>query len=215
MRRGTSLDRVDEVIAGLTHGLGAALGIVGLCVLVILAAQTGSARLIAGVCVYGATLVLLYSASSVYHLLRDGRIKAAFERLDHVAIFLLIAGTYTPFALVNMRGPVGYAVLAVIWSLALFGIAFKLTSRHRFARSTPLLYLAMGWIILVPLRTLIATTPTVGVALLIGGGVVYSAGVIFYAWERLPFNHAIWHGFVLGGSTLHFLAVLYAVVPLA
>ena len=207
------LTRLDERISGWSHGLGAGLSLAGLVLLLVLAAQKGSAWLITSVAIYGAALVQLYSASTIYHLLRDGRAKDVFEHLDHTAIFLLIAGTYTPFTLVTMHGPVGYAIASAVWLCALGGIAFKLCSPHRFARCTAVLYLAMGWLILFGLGTLVQNLAPGGLALLIGGGVVYSAGVAFYLWERLPFNHSIWHGFVLTGSALHFCAVAFYVVP--
>jgi len=204
---------LDERLSGLCHGLGAGLSVAGLVLLLLLAAPRGGAWLIASVAVYGAALVLLYSASAIYHLLRDGRLKDVFEHLDHTAIFLLIAGSYTPFTLVTMRGPVGYGMAIAVWLFALGGIAFKLLSRHRFARATAFLYLAMGWLILFGLGKLLQTLPPGGLVLLVGGGLVYSAGIAFYLWERLPFNHSIWHGFVLAGSALHFCAVAIYVVP--
>jgi hemolysin III len=160
-------------------------------------------------------LVLLYSASTIYHLLGDGRAKRIFEHLDHTAIFLLIAGTYTPFTLVTMRGPIGYALSAGVWLFAVGGIAFKFISRHRFARGTAFLYLAMGWLIVFGMGKLVEVLPAGGLALLLGGGLVYTAGVAFYLWERVPFNHTIWHSFVLAGSALHFCAVALYVVPAA
>ena len=212
-RTSRGLSRLDEVISGWSHGAGAGLSLAGLVLLILLAAHKGSAWLIASVAVYGAALVLLYSASSIYHLLNDGRAKNLFEHLDHGAIFLAIAGTYTPFTLVTMHGPVGDAIAAAVWLFALGGIAFKLLSPQRFARGTAFLYLAMGWLILFGLGTLLHRLAPGGLALLIGGGLVYSAGVGFYLWERLPFNHSIWHGFVLTGSALHFCAVVFYVVP--
>jgi hemolysin III len=208
-----SVTRADEWVSGISHGLGAALSIAGLVLLIFLAAPTDSVRLIASVIVYGAALVLLYAASAIYHLLSDGRTKRYFEHLDHTAIFLLIAGTYTPFTLVTMQGPIGYALSISVWLFAVGGIAFKFISKHRFARSTALLYLAMGWLIVFGMGKLIETLPSGGLALLLGGGVLYTAGVAFYLWERLPFNHTIWHGFVLAGSALHYGAVALYVVP--
>jgi hemolysin III len=208
-----SITRADEWVSDISHGLGAALSIAGLVLLIFLATPTDSVRLVASVIVYGAALVLLYAASAIYHLLRDGRAKRYFEHLDHTAIFLLIAGTYTPFTLVTMQGPIGYALSIAVWLFAVGGIAFKFISKHRFARSTAFLYLAMGWLIVFGMGKLIETLPSGGLALLLGGGLVYTAGVAFYLWERLPFNHTIWHGFVLAGSALHYGAVALYVVP--
>jgi hemolysin III len=207
------LTRLDERISGWSHSLGAGLSVVGLVVLLLLATHKGGAWLVTSVAIYGTALVLLYSASTIYHLLADGRAKDFFEHLDHTAIFLLIAGTYTPFTLITMRGPVGYGIAAAVWLFALGGITFKLVSQRHFARSATIIYLCTGWLIVFGFGKLIQSLPPGGLALLLGGGLVYTAGIAFYLWERLPFNHTIWHGFVLAGSALHFCAVAFYVVP--
>ena len=207
--------RREEWANAITHGVGAGLSFAGLLVLVGAAAWHRDPWLIVSVSIYGASLVALYATSTVYHAVRQEAVKRVLEHLDHAAIFLLIAGTYTPFTLVNMRGPVGYWLFGIVWSLAALGILYKIFSRHRFSNASVLLYLAMGWLIVGALGKLMATTGTGGLWLLFSGGLAYSAGVIFYVWRRLPFNHAIWHLFVVSGSVLHYCAVLFYVVPKA
>ena len=203
----------DEIFSGALHAVGAALALAGLVLLVVLAAPKGNVWLIAAVSIYGTTLLLLYLASSLYHLIQHVRAKAVFEFLDHAAIYLLIAGTYTPFTLITMRGPAGYTLLAAIWALAIFGIVFKAIARDRFAVLEVVLYLGMGWLILFGLQPLVQSLAAGGLWLLFGGGLAYTAGVLFYAWRRLPYSHTIWHLFVLNGSALHFCAILFYVVP--
>jgi hemolysin III len=146
-------------------------------------------------------------------LIQRPRAKTVLRVFDHSAIFLLIAGTYTPFTLVNLRGPWGWSLFGLIWGLALLGIIlqFSLLRRHAFLRV--LLYLAMGWVVVVAIKPLMAAVPPIGLALLVTGGLAYTLGIGFYVWHRLPYHHAIWHGFVLAGSVLHFFAVFYSVIP--
>jgi len=203
----------EEVAHSLTHGAGLLLGIAALILMVVFAAQRGSAIHVVACSVYGATLVLLYSASTLYHALPRGRGKRVFGILDHAAIFLLIAGTYTPFTLVTLRGGWGWTLLAVIWGLAAAGVVLEAVSRGRTRRLQLALYLAMGWMIVVAAHPLIRELPRPGLALLIAGGFAYTFGVIFFVWRRLPFHHAVWHLFVLGGSICHFFAVLLYVIP--
>jgi hemolysin III len=201
--------RGEEVANSLTHGVGAILAVAGLVVLALSASRGGTARTVVACMVFGATLVLLYSASTLYHSLGQGRprAKAVLRALDHSAIFLLIAGTYTPFTLVSLRGPWGFALFGVVWGLALTGIALRLALRRRPAALFVALYLAMGWCVVVAAKPLLAAVPPGGIALLVAGGLAYSLGVVFYAWQR-PYHHAIWHAFVLAGSALHYAAVL-------
>jgi hemolysin III len=203
----------EEVANSLTHGAGLLLGVAALVIDVIVAAQSGSPiRVVAG-SVYGATLVLLYGASTLYHALPRGRAKRVFGILDHAAIFLLIAGTYTPFTLVTLRGGWGWSLFGVIWGLAAGGVALEALSRGRARRFQLVLYLAMGWIIVVAARPLMEGLRPAGLVLLMAGGLAYTLGVVFFLWRRLPFHHAVWHLFVLGGSACHFFAVLGYVIP--
>ena len=203
----------EEIANAITHGIGALLSIAGLAVLVSFAALYGDAWHVVSTSIFGATLVLLYAASTVYHSVWHQQTKMILQRIDHSAIFLLIAGTYTPFALVNMRGPWGWTLFGVIWAVALLGIALQLFPRRRNERLSLVLYLGAGWMALVATEPFLASVEIGGLILLLIGGLFYSLGVIFYVWQQLRYHHAIWHGFVLAGSSFHFFAVLFYVVP--
>lgn len=202
-----------EFANSLTHGLGTALAIAALVVMVVLAAMKGTARHVVGVSVFGACLVVLYATSTVYHALRDPRVKSLFHILDHAAIFLLIAGTYTPYCLATLRGTWGWSLFGVVWGLAALGVALKAIFGPRLRWLSTLVYIAMGWIVLVALGPLGKSLPMGGIVTLFGGGVFYTAGVIFYAWKRLLYHHAIWHLFVILGSACHVVSVLFYVIP--
>lgn len=203
----------EEVANCVVHGLGVVLSIGGLAMLATLATVRGDAWHIVSCSIFGATLILLYATSTLYHAIPGRRAKRALRTLDHSAIFLLIAGTYTPFTLVNLRGPWGWSLFGVIWGLAVLGIIFKVTMLRRWTAGSVVLYLVMGWAVVVAAKPMLATIAPGGVALLAAGGLAYTVGVVFYAWDRLPFNHTVWHGFVLAGSAFHFFAVLYYVIP--
>jgi hemolysin III len=207
--------RREELANSLTHGAGLALAVAGLAVLLAHAGARGTAWHVAGCGVYGATLVALSAASTLNHGVPTPRAKAALRACDHAAIFLLIAGTYTPFALVNLRGAWGWSLLAAIWGQAALGIALqRVLARQRAAvRATP--YLAMGWVAVVAVEPLRAAVAPGGLALLLAGGLAYAGGAAFYAWRRLPYHYAIWHAFVLAGGACHFFAVLFFVIRLA
>ncbi len=198
----------EEIANSITHGIGAGLSVIGGIVLVVFAALYGDAWRVASFSVYSIMLVLLYLASTLYHSVRDPHLKKTFKILDHVCIYLLIAGTYTPFLLVSLRGPWGWTLLGVIWGLALIGIMVKIFSTQRFRRFLVLGYLLMGWLCVIAGRELVLRVPAEGLLWLALGGLLYTVGVVFYAWRWLPYGHAIWHLFVLGGSICHYLAVL-------
>ena len=198
---------VEELWNALTHGLGAALALLGTVVLIVLASGGGSPFAIVSASIYGASMIVLFVASTLYHSARHPQWRQAFKMFDHCAIFLLIAGTYTPFLLVNMRGTLGWTLLGVIWGLAAAGIVFKLVFGHRFKALQVATYLVMGWLVVVAATELPAILGTTELALLVAGGVAYTLGVIFYLGNRIPFNHAIWHLFVLAGGALHYFAV--------
>lgn len=202
----------EEIASSITHGVGGLLAVAGLAILVTFAAIRGTAWHVVGCSVFGATMVVLYTSSTLYHALRAPRAKRVFRRLDHAGIFLLIAGTYTPFTLVSLRGPWGWSLLGVIWGLAILGMVMQSGGRRHPVLSV-VLYVAMGWAVLVAVRPLLASLPSGGLVLLVLGGLAYTGGIVFYAWRRLPYNHSIWHGFVLTGTVLHFFAVLRYVVP--
>ena len=201
-----------ERFNGISHLVGAALALAGLVVLVMLASMQGDPWKIVSFSIYGASLFLLYTMSTLYHSLR-GRAKQVFMKLDHVAIYLLIAGSYTPFTLVTLRGVWGWTLFVIIWGLAIVGIVVD--SRHKDgARAIQMvIYLLMGWLILVAMYPLIQALPTGALALLVLGGVFYTSGIIFYALdERMKHAHGIWHLFVLAGSLSHFMVMLLYVL---
>ncbi|HXV74968.1 MAG TPA: hemolysin III family protein [Candidatus Polarisedimenticolaceae bacterium] len=203
-----------ERLNSISHLCGAGLALVALIVLVVIAARQGDPWKIVSFAVYGASLVSLYLFSTLYHGVR-GRAKRLFRRLDHNAIYLLIAGTYTPFVLVTLRGGWGWSLFGVIWGLALVGIAGETLSRGAGKGLRVAVYLAMGWLIVIALRPLLERLPDGAIALLAAGGVLYSVGVVFYALDkRIAHGHAIWHLFVIAGSAAHFFAVLLYVALL-
>lgn len=205
----------EEIANSLTHGLGIVISITGLVVLTVFASLFGTAWHIVSCSIYGTTQILLYTASTLYHSIPLPRAQAVLRTLDHSAIFLLIAGTYTPFTLVNLRGPWGWALFGVIWGLAIIGIALQsfLIRQKTWVMAMP--YLAMGWVAIVGLKPLLESVAPGGLILLFSGGGAYTLGSVFYVWRRVPYHHAIWHGFVLAGSVFHFFAILFYVVPLA
>jgi hemolysin III len=203
----------EEIANAITHGLGLILAIVGLVVLVIKTATSGSTLHIVSCSIYGGTLVLLYTASTLYHSVQTPRIKRWLRIFDHTAIYLLIAGTYTPFLLVTLQGGWGWSLFAVVWGLALIGVLYKLLAFGRFQKLSLGLYLGMGWLAVVALEPLLEVLPPAGVGLMAAGGFAYTFGVIFYVLQKRRFFHTVWHLFVMGGSTCHYLAVLLFVVP--
>ena len=205
----------EEIANGITHGLGVVFSIAGLAILTAFASVFGTVWHIVACSVYGVTQILMYTASTLYHSIPVPRAKKFLRLLDHSAIYLLIAGTYTPFALVNLRGPWGWSILIAIWGLAIAGIALqsRLIKLSRLVTALP--YVAMGWVAVIAVKPLLDAVAPGGLWLLVLGGLAYTAGTIFYVWKRLPFHHAIWHGFVLLGSVLHFFAILFYVIPLA
>ncbi|HET8715110.1 MAG TPA: hemolysin III family protein [Holophagaceae bacterium] len=233
-----SAESREELANSLTHGLGTALAIAALVLMTVTAALHGSARGVVGAVIFGSTLVLLYLMSTLYHAFRGPRVKKVFKILDHSAIYLLIAGTYTPYTLAAIRGPWGWSLFGVIWGLAILGVTLKSVLYARWVpavvpkpvdhlHSVPphpvpprrmkavstLLYLAMGWLIVIAIVPLWRAVPAPGLAWLFGGGFCYTAGAAFYVWRRLPYNHAIWHLWVLGGSLCHVWSVLAYVLP--
>ncbi|MGF1733060.1 PAQR family membrane homeostasis protein TrhA [Photobacterium kasasachensis] len=204
----------EEVANSVSHGLGMIFGIVGLVLLLNQAIEANADALsITSLSIYGGSMILLYLASTLYHAIPFERAKRALKTFDHCAIYLLIAGTYTPFLLISLRTPLAIGLMAVIWAIALAGIVLKIAFVYRFKRLSLATYLVMGWLALVAVYPLALSLSTGGLVLLGLGGVIYSLGVIFYVNDRLPYNHAIWHLFVLGGTVCHFLAVYYYVTP--
>ncbi len=214
MKKGTYAPPAGEELANaITHGLGALLSIAGLVLLVVFASLDGNAWHIVSFSIFGTCLVLLYTASTLYHSFRSTRVKHVLRIMDHSAIYLLIAGTYTPFTLTLLRGGWGWSMFGVIWGLCIAGIVFKVFFIKRFNGLSTLLYLLMGWMIVIAAKPLLEHLPIGGLYWLLAGGAAYSLGTVFYLWEKLPFHHAVWHLFVLAGSICHFFAVLLYLLP--
>jgi hemolysin III len=203
----------EELANVLTHGAGAVASLVGAAVLVSVAALWGDAWTVVGSAVFGATLVLLYTASTLYHAAHSPAVKARLKVLDHCAIYLLIAGSYTPFALVGLRGGWGWSLFAVAWTLAAAGTVFKLFFIDRFPRLSTATYIGMGWLAVVAIVPMVQRLPAATLVWMVAGGVTYTVGTVFYHSRRIPYAHAIWHLFVIGGSACHFAAVLTQMLP--
>lgn len=199
-----------EVIANsVTHGVGVALSIAGLVFLIIRAVRLGTAWHIVSFSVFGASLIFLYLSSTLYHSLVNRPIRPFLQRLDHSAIYVLIAGTYTPFLLTELRSPIGWVVFGIVWGITLIGMVLKLSLSSRFQNPSVFLYVVMGWLIVIIAGRVIRTFDLSTLLLVSLGGILYTAGIVFYRWRSLAYSHAIWHGFVLAGSALHFFGVLF------
>ena len=205
-------DPLEELANAITHGVGLGFSIIGFVILLALAVMRGGPWQIAGCAIYGVTLVCLYAASTLYHSVLSPRFKRALLIFDHCAIYSLIAGTYTPFLLVNLRGPWGWSLFGVMWGLALGGILFKLWFVDHFPILSTAFYVLMGWAGVVAVKPVLAHIPAAGLFWLVVGGLMYMLGVVFYASKKIPHHHAIWHIFVVAGSACHYVAVLYAVI---
>lgn len=203
----------EEIAHALTHGMAVLASIVGLAVMVGLASIHGTAVHISAVSIYGGSLILLYTASTVYHSIPIASVRPLLLMLDHAAIYVLIAGSYTPFALIALENHNGWWLFAIVWGLAIVGVIFKLFYTGRFDKLSVGLYLAMGWLVVFYAQPLLDTVPSGGLVLLLAGGLAYSAGTVFYLWRSLRFNHTMWHLFVILGSVLQFLAVVLFVIP--
>lgn len=205
--------KTEETANWITHALALLLSITALVLMVVYSTRFGDVYHIVSSAVFGTTLILLYSASTLYHLVPVGRAKNVFQKLDHAMIYLLIAGTYTPYTLVNLRGPWGWSIFGVVWGVALTGLLLELIMKKRLGWLSVSLYLCLGWIIVIAVKPLMANLAGGGIVLLVSGGLFYSLGVIFYLWKRLPFQHAIWHLFVIAGSLCHFFSIFLYVIP--
>ena len=203
----------EELAHTVSHGIGAVLAIVGLAVLVPRAARHGSAMDLTAAWVFGATLILLYLASTLYHAIPLARAKKVLRVIDHSSIYLLIAGTYTPFTLGPLLGPWGWSLFASVWGGAVGGILWKGVALGRAPIVSVLLYVGMGWSCLIAFKPLVERLAQGGVQLLVAGGLCYTVGLVFFAWKRLRYHHFIWHLFVLAGSVCHYFAILHYVIP--
>ena len=208
------INTINEIANSVTHGIGALLAVAGLVLLVVFAAAYGNVWHVVSFSIYGSTLVLLYLASTLYHSAQNPKIKQTLRIIDHAAIYLLIAGTYTPFLLVSIRGTPALTLFGVIWGLALIGILYKVFFINRHVVISTIFYLLMGWMIVFSIGDLFRALPLGGIIFLGVGGLSYTLGIIFYAGRERLLMHAIWHLFVLGGSICHFFAILFYVLPL-
>src|SRR5690348_856529 len=199
----------EEIANSISHGVGLVLAVVALPLLILTAMRIGSTHFIVGAAVFGATMVLLYLASTLYHSITHETAKRFCRLFDHSAIFLLIAGTYTPFTLGVLRGAWGWTMLAIIWSLAITGIVVKALPHTRHSWISMVLYLVMGWLAIVAIKPILQLIPVPGILLILAGGVAYTSGLAFFAARRLRYSHLIWHLFVIAGTTCHFFAVLW------
>ncbi|MFC5453014.1 PAQR family membrane homeostasis protein TrhA [Paenibacillus aestuarii] len=197
----------EERANAISHGIGVLLSIVAFILLIVQASLRGDAWHIVSYSIFGAALVTLYSCSTLLHSVQHPKLKDLFEIMDHAAIYLLIAGTYTPFLLVTLRGPLGWTLFAVIWGLALIGMVFKLFFVKRFMVTSTICYIAMGWLVILAFKPLYTNLPFGGILWLVIGGLLYTFGTIFYLWRRVPYHHLIWHIFVLAGSASHFISI--------
>ncbi|HWK90168.1 MAG TPA: hemolysin III family protein [Longimicrobium sp.] len=199
--------RREELANALTHGAGVLASAVGAAVLVWIAATRGDAMDVVSTAVFGTTLILLYTASTLYHAARNPRLKTRLKVFDHCAIYLLIAGSYTPFTLIGLRGGWGWSLFGVAWGLAVAGVVFKLFFTGRFPRISTAIYIGMGWMAVVAIVPMLERLSGVTLAWLVAGGLAYTAGTVFYHNHRIPYAHAVWHLFVLAGSVCHYAAV--------
>lgn len=204
----------EELFNRLTHSVAAVLSLVGLVVMVVAASRTGDPYRIVSSAVYCGILTVFYVISSLYHTVRSPKTRYVFRVLDHAGIYLVIASSYTPFTLVSLREGSGWMLFGVIWGFAVAGVIFKSFMTHRLVFLAPALYIALGWLIVIDLEGLLAMVPLRGVLWLLAGGLCYTGGIVFYAIDRIPYNHAIWHVFVIAGSLCHYLSVLWYVIPL-
>jgi hemolysin III len=208
----SEVDAGEELANAITHGLGAAAALAGGAVLITLAALFGDGWQLAGAIVFGVCLLLLYLASTLYHAIAHPVAKARLKVFDHCAIYLLIAGTYTPFTLIGLRGPWGWSLFAAIWALAIAGVVFKLFFTGRFKLLSTLLYVGMGWLALVAIKPLLNALDGWTLGWLFAGGVFYTLGTVFYHRPALRYSHAVWHLFVVAGSVCHYVSVMALVV---
>ncbi len=205
--------RLGDILANaITHGIGAILAVAG-AIYLIVASTRGTVWHVTSCAIYASTLVLVYLCSTLYHSLVRTRARHVFQVLDHSAIYLLIAGTYTPFTLVSLRGTLGWFLFSIVWSLAIAGVVFKSFAVDRFAVASATIYLFMGWFIVFAARPLIHAISWHGMMWIAAGGLAYTVGILFFAFDRLRYFHALWHVFVLAGSVCHYFAVLLYVVP--
>ncbi|MCR2820168.1 PAQR family membrane homeostasis protein TrhA [Lederbergia panacisoli] len=208
---GETYDWKEELANAITHGIGFLLSIPALVILIVSAAKNGGALQVVSFTIFGVTMLLLYLFSTMLHSFKPSKVKNVFAILDHSAIYLLIAGTYTPLVLVALNGALGWTLFGIVWGLAVAGITFKCFLINKFRVISTIFYLAMGWLVIIAIKPLYANLSGAGFALLLTGGLLYSVGAIFYIWRNLPYSHAIWHLFVIAGSAFMYFCILFYV----
>ena len=201
----------EEIANSISHGIGVLLSIAGLVILIVMAAIHGDVWHVVSFSIFGTSMVLLYLASTLYHSFTKPSVKNIFARIDHAAIFILIAGTYTPFILTTIRGGWGWTLFGLVWGFAIFGVVLRSIYLDKFQKLSLWIYIGMGWLFLIAFHEILDKLPSISLIFLLIGGAIYSIGIIFYLWRKLSFNHSIWHLFVLGGSIMHFFSVLYSI----
>lgn len=199
----------EEIANAVTHGIGALLAIAALILLIVFSSLYGDSWYIVSYTIFGVSLVILYSASTLYHSLPGRKIKDIFQIFDHSSIYILIAGTYTPFTLTVLRGPKGWIIFGLIWGLAAIGIVMKAFWVKKYVGLSTAVYIFMGWLIVFDLKPILIAMPHTGIVLLVLGGILYTLGAVLFMFDNIPYNHAVWHLFVLAGSTCHFFSMLY------
>ena len=209
----SSESSAERLFNTITHGIGSVLSIVALVLMVVYASYNSDAWSIVGVSIFGSTLILLYMSSTFYHAFSNGRVKQIFKTLDQSFIYLLIAGTYTPVLLITLRNTLGWTVFGLVWAMAIGGITHRIFFFDKLKKLSLISYIVMGWLSLIVFKSLLNAAPAELVIWLLIGGAFYTGGIIFYSWEKLPFNHAIWHLFVLGGSFSHFIGIYIYLIP--
>ncbi len=205
----------EEIAHAITHGIGALGSVAALVIMVMQAAAQGNAKLVVSVSIFGASMVILYSASTLYHAITAKRAKDVFELMDHGAIYLLIAGSFTPFGLSVLDGGWGWSSVGTIWVLAILGIIYEVVLRRPWKWLSLTFYIGLGWLMVIPAKPLAAALPTDALWLVAAGGLAYTGGAVFYAWRGFRFHHALWHLFVVAGTACHFVCVLKYVIPAA
>lgn len=206
--------RGEEIANSITHGIAALLSVAGLVILIVVSASAKNVWAVTSLSIFGTVLIILYVVSTLYHSISHACAKRVLKILDHSSIYLLIAGSYTPIALVSLRGPWGWTLFGVIWGMAFLGVCLQAFALDRFKVLTTLSYLIMGWLVVIALKPLIQACPKGLIMWLLIGGLFYTFGTIFYSWKKLPYHHTLWHLFVIGGSTAHFFGMLFYIAPI-
>lgn len=205
--------RNEEVWNTLTHGVGALLSISALVLMIVFSALYGETKHVICSIVFGASLIILYTASTIYHAVTGPKWKQICQKIDHLSIYLLIAGTYTPFALLGIKGTWGWTIFGIIWGLVIVGFIFKFSPLRKSEKLSLILYGLMGWLVIIAVKPMIENLSAGALWFLVAGGLFYTIGIYFYASKKIPYNHAIWHLFVLGGSVMHFFGIFFYILP--